>query len=238
MAELKDKVLIYSSLFAQVEERRLKAQFRSIGYSSRGISKVISTLVNEGWLEKVGEETGSLNLRSLANFEPEWDGRFRLVLFDVPEEHRNIRDSVRNYIKKLGAGQWQRSVWVLWRPLSDVFWNKLNSEGWDRYVYVVETVHIFGVKNAVQFATRVWGLDDLNRRYATILDSWQEGYTENQNEPEKLGALANKLTGEYLNVAIEDPFLPKDLLFSDWFGDEARKLISSLEKVKVGANNK
>ncbi len=237
MAELKDKVLIYVSLFPQVAETRVLEQFKRIGYSSRGISKVLSSLIAEGWLEET-ERSDGLNLRSLANFNSEWDGKFRLVLFDVPEEQRCIRDSVRNYIKKLGAGQWQRSVWVLWRSLPDEFWEKLSTKGWDRYVYVVETLNILGVKNNVQFAARVWDLSALNKEYASVLEAWQTGYVENQDSPDRLDNLANNVTAKYLDTAVKDPFLPKELLFADWLGDDARKLVSSLEKVKIGAKTK
>ncbi len=237
MADLKDKVLIYSSLFPRVKKNHLAQQFKKLGYSQRGISKVISSLKKEGWLEQLGTSVEDEEVyRSLADFSAGWDEKFRLVLFDVPEEQRQIRDAIRNYIKKLGAGQWQRSVWVIWRPLPKGFWDKLSANGWARYVYVVETVSIAGVSSAVQFASKVWNLEDLNKRYSAILEDWQEGYTKYQDDAEELSVLANKLTAHYLDAASEDPFLPPQLLFSDWHGEEARRLIASLEKVKLSAN--
>lgn len=41
-----------------------------------------------------------------------WDGKWRMVLFDVPESKRRFRDYLRSLLKQLGFLQWQRSVWV------------------------------------------------------------------------------------------------------------------------------
>ncbi len=41
-----------------------------------------------------------------------WDGFWTVVIFDIPEEKRNRRREIRNYLKHLGFVQWQRSVWV------------------------------------------------------------------------------------------------------------------------------
>lgn len=41
-----------------------------------------------------------------------WDKRWRVVLFDIPEKYRRIRDIVRRKLKKLGFYQFQESVFV------------------------------------------------------------------------------------------------------------------------------
>ena len=41
-----------------------------------------------------------------------WDGKWRMVLFDVPEPRRQFRDYLRTVLKQLGFLQWQRSVWI------------------------------------------------------------------------------------------------------------------------------
>jgi len=44
--------------------------------------------------------------------EPRWDGRWRLVFFDIPENRRPVRDYVRNILKRLGFREFQRSTWI------------------------------------------------------------------------------------------------------------------------------
>jgi len=41
-----------------------------------------------------------------------WDGRWRVVMFDVYESRRNIRDKFRSQLKEYGFVQLQRSVWI------------------------------------------------------------------------------------------------------------------------------
>ncbi len=41
-----------------------------------------------------------------------WDGQWRVVLFDVPEERKRDRDALRFHLKKLGMHELQKSVFV------------------------------------------------------------------------------------------------------------------------------
>ena len=44
--------------------------------------------------------------------EKEWDGKWRLVIFDIPEEIRKGRDALREKLRKLGFYELQKSVFV------------------------------------------------------------------------------------------------------------------------------
>ncbi|MFC1757127.1 CRISPR-associated endonuclease Cas2, partial [Patescibacteria group bacterium] len=48
-----------------------------------------------------------------------WDGKWRLVLFDVPEKRRNARDALRNKLQELGFRELQKSVFVFPYPCRD-----------------------------------------------------------------------------------------------------------------------
>lgn len=41
-----------------------------------------------------------------------WDGKWRVILFDVPERHRKIRDALRSHLRQLGCRELQKSVFV------------------------------------------------------------------------------------------------------------------------------
>ena len=41
-----------------------------------------------------------------------WDNRWRVVLFDIPEEQKNLRDSLRTKMKQIGLVELQKSVFV------------------------------------------------------------------------------------------------------------------------------
>ena len=43
-----------------------------------------------------------------------WDGRWRVVIFDIPEnKRRHMRDAMRKKLQRLGFYQMQKSVWVM-----------------------------------------------------------------------------------------------------------------------------
>jgi len=41
-----------------------------------------------------------------------WDGKWRVVIFDIPERYSSVRDSLRHKFRELGLFQFQRSVFV------------------------------------------------------------------------------------------------------------------------------
>jgi len=41
-----------------------------------------------------------------------WDGKWRLVIFDIPEKQRPTRDKIRHLVSRLGFLRLQDSVWV------------------------------------------------------------------------------------------------------------------------------
>ncbi|MEM6997918.1 MAG: hypothetical protein AAF413_03335 [Patescibacteria group bacterium] len=41
-----------------------------------------------------------------------WDGKWRIISYDIPESDRMLRNAVRRLIKDLGMKQLQRSIWV------------------------------------------------------------------------------------------------------------------------------
>lgn len=113
---------------------RLEAWKRSKGlrlidwekYFPSEVERVVGKLVRNGWVEKKETREGikiiitdkgrrQILIFQLENLRPKkekWDGKWRIVFFDVEEEKRKKRDDLRRYLKKLGFYQMQKSVWV------------------------------------------------------------------------------------------------------------------------------
>lgn len=51
--------------------------------------------------------------------EKSWDKIWRIVLFDIPENKKKIRDSFRQILKKLGFIEFQKSVFIYPYPCKD-----------------------------------------------------------------------------------------------------------------------
>jgi DNA-binding PadR family transcriptional regulator len=46
------------------------------------------------------------------NEPKEWDGKWRLVIFDIPEKYKKNRNALRNKLKDMGFYQCQKSAWI------------------------------------------------------------------------------------------------------------------------------
>lgn len=66
------------------------------------------TLTKEG-----KKKAGWLQINDLKISKPQkWDGKWRLLLFDVEQEERWRRDALRSFLTRLGCVLLQKSVWV------------------------------------------------------------------------------------------------------------------------------
>ena len=72
-----------------------------------------------------------------------WDGRWRMVIFDIPESRRKIRDALRWRLKNLGFKELQRSVFVFPYPCEDEINILINTYGLRREVRICETLLSF-----------------------------------------------------------------------------------------------
>lgn len=67
-------------------------------------------------LEATSSATQRLNLVSMRRLQPiqakDWDGKWHMVSFDIPEEKRAARAALRRLLKQLGCKFLHGSVWV------------------------------------------------------------------------------------------------------------------------------
>lgn len=61
------------------------------------------------------------NMANLLEFKTislqKWDGKWRIIIFDIPEKYRRRRDFLRDKLKEIGFEQVQESVWVFPFPI-------------------------------------------------------------------------------------------------------------------------
>lgn len=69
----------------------------------------------------------------------EWDGKWRVVVFDIPEDMRKVRNIFRARLKIWGFTPWQKSVWVSKKDLKDVLRKYIRDIGIKDWVKVFES---------------------------------------------------------------------------------------------------
>ena len=79
-----------------------------VSFGKNNLSQTVVRLTDKGRKELklygLGTQTISKPQR--------WDGKYRLIIFDIKEWKRGVRDELRNWLKQLGFLPLQRSVWV------------------------------------------------------------------------------------------------------------------------------
>ena len=116
------------------------------------LARVLKRLREGGLVELIDDKELIVRLTSrgkdkalLAKLELEdkkWDGKWRVVIFDIPEKRRVIRDLLRMRLKGWGFVPWQQSVWVTKKNCTKQLRDYIKSIGIKDWVIVLETDNI------------------------------------------------------------------------------------------------
>ncbi|KKR61715.1 hypothetical protein A2643_03575 [Candidatus Nomurabacteria bacterium RIFCSPHIGHO2_01_FULL_39_220] len=118
-----------SALGAQIAPKALSgyAITRSLkGLKEAGLIEQIPSSQNEyARLTKLGrKKLHSLKLDSDTTLvNPSWDGFWRIILLDLPEERKSERESLRYFLKKAGFVCLKNSAWISPFPFEHLFTN-------------------------------------------------------------------------------------------------------------------
>lgn len=88
----------------------IRALYKSRLVSHKNNPNGTTTLI----LNKKGKELAlTYNLETITlSKSKRWDGKWRMVMFDIPEKYKKIRDAFRFHLKRLEFFEYQKSVFV------------------------------------------------------------------------------------------------------------------------------
>lgn len=123
----------------------------NLNYSS--MYKTIKRLKDKGYLLTKTEERkiivkltqdgkNHISLAKLLEDKP-WDGKWRIVIFDVPEDHRKLRNALRYRLKEWQFQQLQKSVWISKKDIVKelkTFIKELGIENWVKIFVASEEI--------------------------------------------------------------------------------------------------
>ncbi len=216
-----------------------------LGLSSQAVRSTLSRMSRKGWL--VGRRSGRFSFyaptaktvrlldegvqRLFAPQPREWDGRWHILTYSVPETRRQLRDRLRERLAVRGFGRLGSSTWISpYEPGPEVTeW--LASAGAAAYVHLFRAEHT-GFSEARRLAAHAWDLGGLNRAYRDFLDRHEAEYGRLREANSRRGGMEPvegfvrrfELTLSYLSFPYVDPGLDPELLPEDWLGDRAAEL--------------
>ncbi len=169
-----------------------------------------------------GAERRDACLRPTRYWNRKWDGRWYVLMYDVPEKQRPYRDSLRAFLERLRLGCLQNSVWITPWDIRPEFADLSSAAAVHNYAYLFVMETVLG-RDPVELAQSAWPFYELHEKqqwYLTV-------YTENLAKLKEGGATSSELldlarseTNAYSISMQDDPLLPRILWPSDYLGEQ------------------
>lgn len=216
--------------------RNLTDSYESWAYRN-GLLRQVSTLEQQQLVERdrtapdnrMYRLTWQGRLHTLGGRDPqlrwsrEWDGRWRLVLFDVPTAQNSHRVRLRRYLQDKGFGYLQNSVWITPDSLEEerhiLVGGRINVES----LILLEARPCAGESDA-EIVAGAWDFDRINRRYDSYLRILNERPCESlriEGAAKSLLRWASAERKAWLEAVTKDPLLPEKLLPDGYLGKRA-----------------
>ncbi len=147
------------------------------------IYSALGRLVNKGLVikkERRGSVSYSISIHGVETLnqtleaikqpqEEDWDQRWHLVIFDIPESKRKLRDSFRTLLKDIGFGMLKSSVWVSPRNHAEIIKRFIKRYKVEEYVFQLETVANDSTYQLNLFVRQCWDWKQLERQYEQFI---------------------------------------------------------------------
>lgn len=199
----------------------------------------LARLRREGWFgtEALGRETiYTLSAKSWAMLDEgrarifdrdtaPWDGQWRMVIYEVPEAQRGVREEVRQELAWLGFGPLATSTWISPRDKLDAVADRLRGIPGLRLDLL--TCRAVSAEQDQAMTARCWDLAQLNRDYGQFVKTYRPklaSIRSGELSPLRSLVLRTELIHDYRKFPFRDPDLPAELLPEAWHGTEAHEL--------------
>ena len=234
--EFLNLLLWTADMLARPTFRNLTDSYESWAYRN-GLMRQVATLEKRKLVERdasvpddrIVRLSAEGRLHVLGGRDPEerwsrrWDGRWRLVLFDVSMGQNARRERLWRYLRDRGFGCLQKSVWVTPDRLEEeqkIFGNgKINVKS----LILLDARPCAGESDA-DITAGAWNFEQINDRYARHLKVLEErpgGALKNDVTAKALLRWAASERSAWLDAVGNDPLLPATILPPDYLGKKS-----------------
>ncbi len=231
---------------------------KEFGHNEQAVRVAVSRMMKNGLLqsEKKGNKSYyTLTPRGVSRIEEaarriykltshEWDQKWRIIMYNIPEEKRQIRDEVRKELQWSGFGCLSNGCWVSPNNFEKEINLLISKYKIEEYVHLFLSDHK-GPHSDLQLVEKCWPLHEIEEKYEQFIDAYSKKYIVHQSIIQK-GQMTDEecfvertnLVHEYRKFLFVDPGLPKDLLPERWNGDHAALLFNQYYQMLTGPSNR
>ncbi len=191
---------------------------RILPQGGRAVRRALRRLTVGHYLQKTGNRGGSSYKLSQRGREkvaelwphfakaswgkPQWNQKWRVVVFDIPEKYRGLRGVLRRFLKSVGFVGWQRSLWLTPFKIEEEVRAFLEASRLAEMAILMEATNL-GMKER-ELADKAWNLAGLTHRYEELA-----------LECKQAEKVTRKIKGYFAKAVFGDPWLPEELLSKD-----------------------
>ncbi|GAB4219268.1 MAG: hypothetical protein Fur009_4600 [Candidatus Microgenomates bacterium] len=198
---------------------------------------VLSGLLKEGLIEKSIDQENKYKLTDLGFnnlcfefpffrfLKNPWDGKWRIISYEIPEAKREIRDRLRREMQGWGLGPWHRSFWLTPHPVIAKLKDLVSQKEEEKYIQAFEAEYVFGDREIL--LEKVWEKSSLDKKYRELFKKWHDILSSNEEKDVKF----KKIITEYVGLLKQDPGLPKELVGESWIGFEGWNIFKEIRGI-------
>lgn len=147
-----------------------------------------------------------------------WDGRWRMIVFDLPARHQTVRKQLLRWLHENSFGYLQNSVWIHPDPVDDL------TDALREFREDVESLTLLEANCCAGYTNEAivrgaWNFDDINNGYRNHLLLLESAPLKTSATPAELLRYLREERRAWLDATLADPLLPRPLLPTDYLGE-------------------
>jgi phenylacetic acid degradation operon negative regulatory protein len=223
----------------------------ALGFQEGAVRALVSRMQRKGLLKsrRVGRksyykltDSGLREVRfggaqAYAASRDEWDGRWTLVTYSIPERYRKQRDTLRTLLSALGYGSLTPGTWVSPRIFSPNLESKCHDLKVWLFMEVFRADHI-GPTDIKDLVRQAWPqLPSLSERYQAFTAEYElilQECESNSLDERTCFAIDLHCLIQFITITLRDPNLPLSILPDEWPRRAAQGLFERLSHALEG----
>lgn len=199
----------FGQLVRRLEQRQLLKRDQQAG-------KAVYRLTERGRLAALGGRVPEQRWGRI------WDGRWRMIIFDLPVSQQKVRVQLLRWLRANGFGYLQNSVWIHPDPLAELTTALKDFRDDVESLTVMESYCCAGYSNDA-IVRGAWDFPEINRRYRAYLNVVAEHrqFHTSHPSPALFSAWLRRERFAWRDAVQLDPLLPRVLLPADYQGQRA-----------------